>query len=326
MRDYADKAIREALLDPDNLRDLLRARVPELADGFDCTRAKVVKPEFLLPDGRGREADLLFEIPYRTGDNEQIALVCVLIEHQTQSDPRMALRTLLYVVLYWERQWAVWEGLPAPKPTFRLTPVLPLVLHTGSRPWGSAKSIAELLDWPDEFRQFAPVWSPLFWDLPEHSVDELLSAEEAFVRTLAVVRVEDADLPEFERVFRQTWERLEPMQDTNRIRWSHLLHFIIGWFVHRRPENQQPELRQMAEQLVNETAKRGSERPFRTIADAMREDFCREFILKQGAKRFGAIDPEIASALAALKDYDRLERMTDRLLEATSWSDLLGTP
>ncbi len=106
VRDFADKAIREALLKPENLRDLVKARVPHLVDGFDFTRAKFQSPKFLLPDGRDIEADLLFEIPYRIGAEELILFVLVLIEHQTRPDPRMALRTLLYAVLYWEKKWS----------------------------------------------------------------------------------------------------------------------------------------------------------------------------------------------------------------------------
>lgn len=60
VRDFADKAIREALRKPDNLLELLHAQVPHLADGFDVSRAREVPHHFLLPDGRGREADLLF--------------------------------------------------------------------------------------------------------------------------------------------------------------------------------------------------------------------------------------------------------------------------
>lgn len=162
VRDYADKALREALRQPDNLRDLIRANVPGLVDGFDFEQMRPIPPKFLLPDGRDREADLLFEIPYRFGASELPALVCVLIEHQTNADPRIPLRTLLYVVLYWEKQWSAWEALPSPKPPFHLPPVLPIVLHTGSTPWGSARTIRDLLGEPSAFHAFAPDWKPLF--------------------------------------------------------------------------------------------------------------------------------------------------------------------
>jgi hypothetical protein len=163
-------------------------------NGFDFTRVRHVPTKFLLPDVRGREADLLFEIPYRIGDEEKLALVCVMVEHQTGPDPRIPLRTLLYIVLYWEKRWHEWENLASPKPEFGLPPVLPIVFHAGTQPWGIARTIAEMLGEPTAFHDFAPVWEPLFWELSKHSADELLAADEAFIQALAIVRVEDADI------------------------------------------------------------------------------------------------------------------------------------
>src|SRR5258708_3860394 len=103
LHDFPDRAIRQALQQPGNLRDLLNAVVPDLAPGFDCERAELLDREFPLDDWRRRESDLLFRIPYRTGDGERFALVCVLIEHQSAPDPAMPLRMLIFAVLYWER-------------------------------------------------------------------------------------------------------------------------------------------------------------------------------------------------------------------------------
>src|SRR6266705_533076 len=132
-RDLADRMIRQALRHPANLRAFLRQAVPTLADGFDCDRARLLDREFPLEDWRRREADLPFEIPYRVGDAEVWALVCVLLEHQSDTDPLMPLRLLLFAVLYWDRQWRDWERLPPPRPTLRLNPVLPIVLCTAPR-------------------------------------------------------------------------------------------------------------------------------------------------------------------------------------------------
>jgi len=104
LHDFPDRAIRDALAQPANLRDLLQAVVPQLAPGFDCDRATLLPREYLLDDWRCREADLLFRVPYHTAAGDQPALVCVLIEHQSRPDPAMPLRLLLYAVLYWERE------------------------------------------------------------------------------------------------------------------------------------------------------------------------------------------------------------------------------
>jgi hypothetical protein len=44
-----------------------------------------------------------------------------------------------------------------------------------------------------------------------------------------------------------------------------------------------------------------------------------EGLLRLGRKRFG-------QALKAIRDLDRLDRLVDRLLEASSWEQFLATP
>jgi predicted transposase YdaD len=48
-------------------------------------------------------------------------------------------------------------------------------------------------------------------------------------------------------------------------------------------------------------------------------------LLRQGTKRFG-VEPAVEPRLRAVTDIERLERMADRIFDATSWDDLLATP
>jgi predicted transposase YdaD len=52
----------------------------------------------------------------------------------------------------------------------------------------------------------------------------------------------------------------------------------------------------------------------------------RRILLRQGRKQFGAPDAAVQAALEAITDLDRLERMSERLLEVRTWQDLLATP
>src|SRR6266849_2454249 len=104
VRDFVDRVMRDLLSQPANLRGLLGDVVPDIIEGFDFEKMKPVRREFFLGNWRSREADLLFEIPYRLPDREDWALVCVLLEHQTKADWRIPLITLIYAVLYWEWQ------------------------------------------------------------------------------------------------------------------------------------------------------------------------------------------------------------------------------
>ncbi len=127
----------------------------------------VCNPEVMGEDWRRREADLLFEIPYRLGEVEETALVWILIEHQSDTDPLMPLRTFSVTAALWDRQWREWTRLPLPRPPLRLMPVLPLVLYTGGVPWGSNRTLADLLGEPTALHSFAPRWEPLFWNLAD---------------------------------------------------------------------------------------------------------------------------------------------------------------
>jgi hypothetical protein len=70
LHDFTDRALRDLLSKAENLREFLTAAVPELAPGFDVDRMREAPKEFLLGNWRRRAPDLLFEIPYRTGDTE----------------------------------------------------------------------------------------------------------------------------------------------------------------------------------------------------------------------------------------------------------------
>jgi hypothetical protein len=330
LRDFADRFFHAALQDSENLREFLMDAVPTLAAGFDFSRMQSVNPDLLLPNWLRPEADLMFEIPYRFDAGERLALVCVLVEHQTRPDPRMPLRTLIEVVLYWERQWRTWEQSPQPKEEFRLPPVLPIVLYPAPRPWGSARTLAELLGPPDAFHAFAPAWGPLFWELSAHSPQDLLDAEAAFLQVLAVVRMDEAESADCERVFQASLGKLKSVQGSNRVRWSEIIKLICGWVLHRRPRDERERWVELAaatqeDELRKQELRAMAQMVGKTIYDEGREDHARQTLLALGRKRFGEPPPEVVLALRKIEDLQRLDRMCLRLLEVSSWTELLET-
>lgn len=52
----------------------------------------------------------------------------------------------------------------------------------------------------------------------------------------------------------------------------------------------------------------------------------RATVLRIGAKRFGPAPASAQSAIESITESARLERIADRLLEATNWDDLIATP
>lgn len=330
LRDFADRFFRDALRSPDNLCDFLMDAVPTLAPHFDFARTALLETQFKLPDWTQREADLLFEIPYRFDAGERIALVCVLIEHQTRPDPRMPLRMLLETALYWERQWRAWEDAASPKDEFRLTPVLPLVLHTGARPWGSVRTVVEMLGPPAAFHSFTPAWSPVFWELSAHSPEHLLNADAAFLQVLTVVRAEAEDIAAFGRYFQEALRRLESMRGSNRVRWVEMVQLIFGWVFHRRPREEREMWTNLGaatqeDDYRKEEFKAMAQTIGKTLIEEAHEDRARHMLLLQGRKRFGEPPPEVFLALQEIEDLDRFDRMTLRMLEVSTWTELLET-
>jgi len=47
-------------------------------------------------------------------------------------------------------------------------------------------------------------------------------------------------------------------------------------------------------------------------------------LLHQGEIRFGPPEPNVRAAIEAIQDVDRLERLSERLLSVSTWSELLG--
>jgi hypothetical protein len=337
-RDFTDRVLCELLGKPENLREFLRAVVPDLVDNFDFERMRPAPQEFLVGNWRRRKPDVLVEIPYHTGDAEQWALVCVLVEHQTQSDWRAPLKTFLYAALYWEWQWRNWEAESSPKADFVLTPVLPFILHTGPRPWGSARTLRDLAAPLDSLRPFVPDWHPAFWELARHSADELLDTHEAFLQALAIFKADDADLADAEQLFTEVFRNIDPLHETGRVRWQDLLGLLLGWAHNRRSKAERPRWHDLAIDLqASADRKREINKMGMTIAQEIRQEgreeglqlgaiaHARSTLVRLGRKWLGQPNEATQAAINAVSDLDRLDRMTERLDDVKSWDELLRT-
>jgi hypothetical protein len=233
-RKTPDRMIRDSLQDPANLRDFLRDALPAVADHLDYAKLRPLEREIIGGDWRVREADLLFEIPY-LGTPDSSALIALLIEHQSDTDAIVPLRTLLIAIGYWERIWRDWEAKPRPRDPFRLPPVVPIVLYTADVPWGSNKELIDLLGPPDSLHAFAPVWKPIFWNLAERTPENLLAGG-PWMQLMTVMRVSSEEQAEIERVFTEAIRRLNTIREQEHVRWYELLRAMFYYVTWRRAE------------------------------------------------------------------------------------------
>ena len=65
---------------------------------------------------------------------------------------------------------------------------------------------------------------------------------------------------------------------------------------------------------------------FELYEEKGRVEECHRVLLRQGRSRFGAADAASETALRAIEDIDRLERMVDAVMTAQSWQELLAIP
>jgi hypothetical protein len=241
LHDFPDRALRELIAQPANLREVVEHVLPELAPRFRFEQARLLKRELPMPDWRRRELDLLFEVPFTLEDLPP-ALVCVLVEHQSAEDQSMPLRTLLYAVLFWERQWRAWEERHERGQRLRVSPVVPIVFHTGLERWSTSRTLADLMDVPEALRAFVPAWEPLFWDLAEQTPQELLHAPGIWHQALAVVRAEHENPEVFRQLYQELMDKLALLWPTDRLRWQDLTWFILSWAARRRSAAERQDL------------------------------------------------------------------------------------
>jgi hypothetical protein len=342
LHDFPDRAIRRLLEDPHNLRHLLAAVLPDLVARFDFDHVERVDRAFLLDDWRRRESDLLFRLPFQPARGDEAALpalVCLLIEHQSEPDPWMPLRVLVYAALYWEREWKTWASQHSRGELFHLSPVIPIVFHTGPHPWRTYRELAELIGGPEELQAFAPRWQPLFWDLTERSPQEYLELAGEFLAALAVVRAEREDTERFRSVFVEVLRRLEALSQQEPVRWHDLLWFVLSWGVLRRPAEEREQLLQAAQSsqtnvLHQEEIRRMSETLGQTWEqemlargeargreqgqlEALREDL--QILLEE---RFGPLPEELVARIRRTDDLSRLRACLRQVVHITGPSEL----
>ena len=206
--------------------------------------------------------------------------------------------------------------------------MIPIVLYTGSTRWGSATSLRQLVGGPDELKRWTPDWGPEFWSLADRSVEELLSGG-GWMQFMAVIRVENAEAAEFERVFTEAVRHLAALRQTNQVRWFELLSIVFGYALFRREAPQHQRLREIvqvaapdrleevnrmsmtiAESLIAEGEGRGELRAFRrSLYDVLEE-------------RFGELPESLKQQIEQMTDSERLRTAHRQSLKIKSLYEL----
>jgi len=230
------------------------------------------------------------------------------------------------------RQWSKTHSSPA---GFRLHPVLPIVLYTGTRAWKSLGTLADVTEFGEDFAEVLPIIQrPLFLNLPVTG-DETLDAAGAFGAVLHLIRDRNQSRQKFQSVLAEVVQQLESLPDEQRLRWLELLSYVHAMIYHTRSMPEQSTLYGVVEDSVQTDPQR---QYVSTMAQTMAE-----FLEARGAakaeaqgelralqktlqrlleRRFGDVSDSIRSTIEATVDVAQLEDWLDRFATGESLEEL----
>ena len=258
---------------------------------------------------------MLFRLPFHQAEYLPSALVCLLIEHQSTARSPLPLRTLVYAALFWDQEWRAWESRHDEGSPLSLTPVIPIVFHTGTTRWNTARTLADLIGGPEELTIYAPGWSPLFLDIAEQTPEQWLASTGEGMAAMGVVRAEREEEATFRAVFAAVVKRIGILSETDPVRWHELLRFVLAWGLRRRSAAEGEALlllalASQADTRQREEIQRMSETIWKTRDEEMFErgqlQARREDLRSQIEERFGALPEALVQQIETVTDLDRL--------------------
>jgi len=153
---------------------------PALSARLDWSSLALQPASFVDERLSGREADLLFTVRCEGHS----ALLYVLCEHQSTSDPLMAFRLLRYLV-------RIWEAVLLAQPDRLLLPaIIPVVVHHSSSGWTAATDLCSLIDLDAETLALLGTYVPQF----RFVLDDLSRADDAALRARSLTALAAAGL------------------------------------------------------------------------------------------------------------------------------------
>jgi hypothetical protein len=205
-----------------------------------------------------------------------------------------------------------------------LHPVLPIVLYTGAAPWGSNRTLADLLGEPTAFHAFAPTWQPLFWNLSERTPQALLESGEQWLQMLAVLRAIREGSGDFEPVLADALRRMPMTSEYEMERWETLVRAVITLAQWKRPAAERESLKAIAIAAyeTNPELQKRVETMHQTIAESLIEEGVvkgqvlanRATLRRQLTSRFGSL-PESLLNRIEVADSDRLNAALDQIFQ-----------
>jgi hypothetical protein len=247
----------------------------------------------------------------------------------------MLLRVLDYLVQIWKGQLRAWNRRHRSVAGFRLQPVLPVVLYTGTQRWDDLGRLVDLVEQGDLFGEVTPEYRPLFVSLPALPAAALESSGGHLGWVLELVQQREARPEEFRDLLRRVVEHLETMPAAERLRWLELLSYLEALIYHDREPSEHEGLRDVVLASVQtDERRREVQAVVRSMADVVREEGRTEgrregavqalqnVLRRQLRARFGKVPKAVEKAVNAAADTARLNAWLDRVVTATTLEEV----
>ena len=319
-----DALFKDAFSDPERAAEELRAVLPPaLVATVDWSSLALVPGSF-VDDALGqRHSDLLFRVRVHGGGD---ALVYLLFEHQSTADPLMPWRLVVYMVRIWERLVA--EGAT------RLPLIVPVVLHHGDAGWSAPRSFESLYDAPPEVVAAAGPHalrlSFVLDDLADLDDEDLRGRVMDATTKLVLAALRDARSLEDILDMAERWMPL--IRDVGTAESG--LRALVVLLRYTQLVRGGADAERLRQRIVKELGP-GTEANVHSILDSIRDEGRvigraegeargrAEVVLKLVQLRFGAL-PETTVARIRAASADELDRLTERVLSATTLEEMLA--
>ena len=323
---------------PRMVRDLVRGFLPTpWTDGLDLERLELLPTAYVSDSWHKRYGDRVWKIPYREGtDHPPGAYAALLLEFQSEVDPTMPVRMLVYAGLLMQELLRQRQGVVS---DVRLPRVMPVVIHRGRKRWTAPLSLTEMTLPARDMEDYQPRMSYLpldEWHLSPHDLpnDNLVSslialetsegeALDRAVATLAILLDDPIDA-EVRRAFREWVEHLRPLQALARGRSSAAMlteeKMTLLESVNERLQKYYDELERQADE-------RGMARGLEQGIARGREQILieeRALLRRMAARRFGDdVAASVAAMLVDIEDSEGFAAVGDAIVDCTTGYEIL---
>ncbi len=274
---FHDRSIRWLLEEREFVRGLIDLIDDSIVAHLEFEKLTHINRSYIPDNLREQESDIVFTVPFRSGEQTEELLIYILIEHQSTVDVTMASRILFYMTQIWDTQRRQWDSKNLPKSQWRYRPVIPIVLYTGEQKWTVPPSLGELMDPPDMFSRFVPKFDILFLSVKETDAAELTRTDHPIGWLFTVLQKEHTNKDEISKALIDATKHINTLDAEDRGQWRRAIFYLYLLIFHRRPSAEHDELKTLVHQEVQQSAYREE--------GAIMAQTMAEYLFEQGQKQ-----------------------------------------